>query len=278
MKQIELLAPAGDMEKLHTVLRYGADAVFLGGMQFNLRAGSQNFTEQEMAEALSYAHERGKRVYITLNSLARGADLEAMPEVIAYLTRLQVDALIVSDLGVLNLARRLTDIPIHISTQASVLNHESIAVLKGLGASRIILARELSLDEISYIRERAQDIELEVFIHGAMCMSYSGRCHISSYLAGRDSNRGACTNPCRWRYALVEEKRPGVYFPVEEDASGSYIFNSRDLCTVEFLDKVIATGVDSLKIEGRGKGLLYGATTTRVYRAAIDACRGGTGY
>ena len=275
MGDIELLAPAGDMEKLESVLRYGADAAYLGGMEFNLRAGSQNFDAKEMATAVSYAHERGKRIYVTLNSLARGADLARMPEVIKHLAALGVDALIVADLGVLALARRLTGMPIHISTQANVLNHESVAVFKGLGASRIILARELSLDEISFIRELARDIELEVFVHGAMCMSYSGRCHISAYLAQRDGNRGACANPCRWRYALMEEKRPGVYFPVEEDGLGSYIFNSRDLCTIEFLDKVVATGVDSLKIEGRGKGLLYGATTSRVYRCAIDACRRG---
>ena len=276
MNKIELLAPAGDLEKLHAALRYGADAVYLGGTAFNLRAASQNFDETAMVHALDHAHVSGKRVYVTLNALARGADFAVLPSIITRLSALGVDGLIVADLGVLSLARRLTDVPIHISTQASVLNHESVAVLQGLGASRIILARELSLDEISFIRDKVRDIELEVFVHGAMCMSYSGRCHISAYLARRDGNRGACANPCRWRYALMEEKRPGVYFPVEEDHEGSYFFNSRDLCTIQFLDKVIATGVNSLKIEGRGKGLLYAATTTRVYRQALDACLCGT--
>jgi U32 family peptidase len=271
----ELLAPAGDISKLHTVLRYGADAVYLGGKAFNLRAASQNFSQDQLREAVNYAHRLGKRVYVTLNIIAHNRDLKGLPAFIQYLDSVGVDGVIVADIGVMGLVREHSSLPIHVSTQASTASWKTAQMYQQLGAKRVVLARELSLDEIKAIKDKVPDLELEVFVHGAMCMTYSGRCNLSSYLSQRDSNHGMCSNSCRWKYALVEEKRPGQYFPVYEDESGSFIYNSKDLCTVEFLDQIVDAGVSGLKIEGRGRSLLYGATTVRVYREALDLYQSG---
>lgn len=275
-KSVELLSPAGSLHKLKTVIRYGADAVFLGGKTFNLRAKSHNFNKEELKEAVDYCHSMGKKAFVTLNILAHNREITALPQFVKYLEQISVDAVIVADMGVLDLVRENSDLPIHISTQASTTNYRTVKMWKALGAKRVVLARELSLNEISKIKNEVPDMELEVFVHGAMCMTYSGRCQLSSFFADRDGNRGACTNTCRWKFAVVEEKRPGEYFPVYEDENGATMFNSKDLCTVGFLDQIIATGVDSLKIEGRMKSLLYGATTAKVYREAIDAYYAGT--
>jgi putative protease len=272
----ELLAPAGDMSKLQTVLRYGADAVYLGGKAFNLRAASQNFSQDQLRDAVAYTHALGKRIYVTLNIIAHNRDLKGLPAFIQYLDGLGVDGVIVADIGVMGLVREHSSLPIHVSTQASTASWKTAQMYQQLGAKRVVLARELSLDEIKAIKDKVPDLELEVFVHGAMCMTYSGRCNLSSYLSQRDSNHGMCSNSCRWKYALVEEKRPGQYFPVYEDETGSYIYNSKDLCTVEFLNEILDAGVSGLKIEGRGRSLLYGATTVRVYREALDLYRAGT--
>lgn len=275
MTAVELLAPAGNMEKLKTVLRYGADAVYMGGKAFNLRAGSSNFSKDDLREAVEYAHALGKRVYVTLNIIAHNRDVKGLPSFIQHLEAIGVDAVIVADIGVMGLVREHSQLKIHVSTQASTANWATAKQFHQLGAKRVILARELSLDEIKAIKDKVPDLELEVFVHGAMCMTYSGRCSMSSYMTQRDSNHGMCANSCRWKYALVEEKRPGVYFPVYEDDTGNYLYNSKDLCTIEFLDKIIAAGVCSLKIEGRNRGVLYGATTTKAYREAADLALSG---
>lgn len=275
MRQIELLSPAGDREKLESVIRFGADAVYFGGKAFNLRARSHNFSLKELAETVEYAHSQGKKAYVTLNILAHDREIRSMPNFIKYLNDLRVDAVIVSDLGVIDLVKENSDIDIHISTQSSITNWRAVKVMKQLGAKRVILAREASLHDIRAIRENVPDMELEVFVHGAMCMAYSGRCQLSHYLVERDGNRGACTNTCRWKYHLMEEKRPGEFFPVYEDETGSYLFNSKDLCAIEILDKILDAGVVSLKIEGRMKSALYGATVTGVYRKAIDSYLSG---
>ncbi len=269
---IELVAPAGSMDKLKVALRYGADAVYLGGRSFNLRARSSNFSLAQLEEAAAYVHAHGKRIFVALNIIAHQRELRALPAFIQHLDRLAVDGVIVSDLGVLELVRENSSLAVHVSTQASVTNWRSARMWQRLGAKRCVLARELSLKEIRTIKDKLPEMELEVFVHGAMCMTYSGRCNLSSYFADRDGNRGACSNTCRWQYHLVEEKRPGEYFPVYEDESGSYLYNSKDLCTIEFLDKIIAAGVTALKIEGRMKSLLYCGITTRTYRAARDRC------
>lgn len=270
--EIELVAPAGSMDKLKIALRYGADAVYLGGRSFNLRARSSNFSLAQLEEAADYVHAHNKRVFVALNIIAHERELKALPTFIKHLDRLAVDGVIVSDLGVLELVRENSSLAVHVSTQASVTNWRSARMWQQLGAKRCVLARELSLKEIRKIKDQLPEMELEVFVHGAMCMTYSGRCNLSSYFADRDGNRGACSNTCRWQYHLVEEKRPGEYFPVYEDDSGSYIYNSKDLCTIEFLDKILAAGVTALKIEGRMKSLLYCGVTTRTYRAALDRC------
>lgn len=269
---IELVAPAGSMDKLRIALRYGADAVYLGGRSFNLRARSSNFSLAQLEEATRYVHTHGKRLFVALNILAHERELKALPTFIKHLDQLQVDGVIVSDLGVLELVQENSKLAVHVSTQASVTNWRSARMWQRLGAKRCVLARELSLKEIAKIKERVPELELEVFVHGAMCMTYSGRCNLSSYFADRDGNRGACSNTCRWQYHLVEEKRPGEYYPVYEDESGSYIYNSKDLCTIEFLDKILQAGVTALKIEGRMKSMLYCGVTTRTYRAAVDRC------
>ena len=270
--EVELVAPAGSMDKLKVALRYGADAVYLGGRSFNLRARSSNFSLSQLAAATRYVHAHGKRVFVTLNIIAHERELKALPAFIKHLDQLAIDGVIVSDLGVLELVKENSNLAVHVSTQASVTNWRSARMWQRLGAKRCVLARELSLKEIRKIKDQLPELELEVFVHGAMCMTYSGRCNLSSYFADRDGNRGSCSNTCRWQYHLVEEKRPGEYFPVYEDDSGSYIYNSKDLCTIEFLDKIIAAGVTALKIEGRMKSLLYCGITTRTYRAARDRC------
>lgn len=267
----ELLAPAGNLEKLKMALVYGADAVYLGGKSFGLRAFGGNFSEAEMEEGVRFAHARAKKVYVTLNIFPHNADLEKLPAHLAFLNEIHVDGLLVSDLGVFSLVRELAPrLPLHISTQANNTNWAAVNAWQKLGAERVVLARELSCAEIAEIRARST-IELEMFVHGAMCISYSGRCLLSSYLTGRDANRGACAQACRWRYGLVEESRPGEIFSIEEDERGTYIMNSKDLCLLPFLPELCAMGLDSLKIEGRMKSVHYTASVTKVYREAIDA-------
>lgn len=270
MKKIELLSPAGNYEKLDMVYRYGADAAYIGGKMFNLRAFADNFNDDELENAVKLAHSLNKKLYVTLNIIPHNNDLERMPEYVKYLDTLGIDGIIVADIGVFQIVKENSNIPINISTQASNTNWASVKMWKELGAKRVILAREVSISEIREIRDKVPDIELEAFVHGAMCMSISGRCLLSNYMTGRDANRGACAQPCRWKYNLVEEKRPGQYFPIGEDERGTYIMNSKDLCTIEFLDQMIDAGLDSLKIEGRMKGIYYAATTTKIYRQAID--------
>ncbi|MDD2553170.1 MAG: U32 family peptidase [Desulfotomaculaceae bacterium] len=269
--KIELLAPAGDLEKLKIAVLYGADAVYLGGRHFGLRAGAGNFTESDLAEGVRFAHEQGVRVYVTVNIFAHNRDLAGLPAYLDMLCQVGTDAVIVSDPGVIGLIRRLYPaLPIHLSTQANTTNWAAARFWEELGVRRIVLARELSLPEISEIREQVA-LELEIFIHGAMCISYSGRCLLSSYLTGRDANRGDCAQSCRWKYALVEEKRPGEYFPIVEDNRGSYILGSKDLCLIEHIPELIGAGVSSFKIEGRMKSVNYVAGVVKAYREAIDA-------
>lgn len=266
----ELLAPAGTYEKLVTAVHYGADAVYLGGKQFGLREKAGNFTEESMREGVNYAHEHGVKVYVTVNIIAHNRDLEGLEEYLLSLRKMEVDALIISDPGILSVAKKVVpELPIHLSTQANVTNHLAASFWLGQGAVRLNLARELSLAEIRQIRAQISG-ELEIFVHGALCISYSGRCMLSNYMTGRDANRGHCAHPCRFSYALVEEKRPGEYFPVEEDERGTYIFNSKDLCLLEMLPQLVAAGVDSLKIEGRMKSIFYVGGVVRVYRTALD--------
>jgi len=273
MKKVELLAPAGDLEKLKFAIIYGADAVYLGGEEFGLRAQAGNFSLEEMREGLDFVHSRGKKAYLTVNVIPHNDDIEKLPQYLDEISELGFDAIILSDPGVFSIVREiLPDMDIHISTQANNTNWRSAAFWHRQGAKRIILARELSLDEIREIRSKVpEDLELEAFIHGSMCISYSGRCLLSSYMAGRDSNRGLCAHPCRWKYYLVEEKRPGQYMPVLENERGTFIFNSRDLCTIEFIPQLVESGLTSFKIEGRIKSSYYVATVVKAYRQVIDA-------
>lgn len=267
----ELLAPAGDLEKLKAAVLYGADAVYLGGRHFGLRAGAGNFGEEEMAEGVRFAHAEGARVYVTVNIFAHNRDLETLPGYLESIRAAGVDGVIVSDPGVVELVKRLhPDLPIHLSTQANTTNWAAARFWEEQGVARIVLARELSLDEIKEIRERV-GVELEIFVHGAMCIAYSGRCLLSNYLTGRDANRGDCAQSCRWRYALMEEKRPGEYLAVEEDGRGTYILGSRDLCLIEYIPELVRAGVDSFKIEGRMKSVNYVAGVVKAYREALDA-------
>ena len=271
MKNPELLAPAGNMEKLKMALLYGADAVYLGGKAFGLRAFGGNFTNEELQEAVDFAHKLGKKIYVTVNIFPHNSDIAKLPAYLTFLNEIKVDAILVADLGVFTLAKEYApDVELHISTQANNTNWAAVNAWAELGASRVVLAREMSLEEIKEIREKCS-VELEMFVHGAMCISYSGRCLMSNYLTGRDANRGSCAQPCRWNYALVEEKRPGQYFPVLEDERGTYIFNSKDMCLLPYLPDVIASGVDSLKIEGRMKSVHYAASVVKAYREAIDS-------
>ncbi len=270
MKIPELVLPAGNLEKLKTAVLFGADAVYLGGKEFSLRAYADNFTLEEIAMGLAFVRQYNKKVYVTVNILAHNRDLQQTPSYLEKLEEIQVDGLIVSDPGIIKLAQRYApSIPLTLSTQANVSNYEAAAFYRDLGVKRIVLARELSLEEIQEIKQKV-DIEIEMFIHGAMCVSYSGRCLLSHYMTGRSANYGACAHPCRYRYALVEEKRPGQYYPIEEDERGSYILNSRDLCLLEYVPRLMDMGIESFKVEGRMKSPLYVASVASVYRQAID--------
>ena len=277
-KKPELLAPAGTMEKLQMALAYGADAAYLGGAQFGLRAFGGNFTNEEIRAAVNLAHGVGKKIYVTVNVFPHNDDLVSLPDYMRFLADVEVDAVLVADLGVFMLAREVApQLPVHISTQANNVNWRTVRAWQELGAERVVLARELSREEIREIR-RHTDVELELFVHGAMCISYSGRCLLSSYFTGRDANRGGCAQSCRWKYALVEESRPGECYPIEEDARGTYIMNSKDLCLLPYLDEVVDSGIDSLKIEGRMKSVHYVASVVKAYRMALDACLTDTSY
>ena len=274
----ELLAPAGTMEKLEAALRYGADAAYLGGRQFSLRAFGGNFAQDEIAAAIRLAHGMEKKIYVTVNVFPHNEDLVSLPDYLRFLKEAGADAVLVADLGVFMCARETAPgLPIHVSTQANNVNWRTVRAWQELGAARVVLARELSAAEIQEIR-RATDVELELFVHGAMCISYSGRCLLSSYFTGRDANRGSCAQSCRWKYALVEESRPGEYYPIAEDERGTYIMNSKDLCLLPHLDEVVRCGIDSLKIEGRMKSVHYVASVVKAYHMALDACLSGNPY
>ena len=276
-KKIELLAPAGDMERLEMAVAYGADAVYLAGTAFGMRSFAGNFTPEELKRAVDLCHKKGVRVHVTCNTMPRNDEVARLPEWLTYLDQVGVDAVILADVGVMALAGKYAPhVQRHISTQASIVNYETARAWHDLGADRVILARELSLDEIREIRAKTPpELELEAFAHGAMCVSYSGRCLLSNYMTGRDSNRGACAQPCRYQYALMEEKRPGEYFPVYEDEKGTYIMNSRDMCTIDYVAQLMDAGLDSLKLEGRAKSAYYAAIVTGAYRHAIDAALAG---
>lgn len=272
----ELLIPGGSLETLKVAIDYGADAVYVGGQRYGLRAKADNFDYEELHEGCDYVHAAGKKIYMTLNIYAHNDDIEGIKK---YLTELKdngldkkIDAMLISDPGIFTLVKEiLPDMELHISTQANNTNYETYRFWYNLGAKRVVAARELSLRELKTIRDNIpSDMEIEAFMHGAMCISYSGRCLLSSYFTGRDANRGACTHPCRWKYSIVEEKRPGEYLPVEEDDRGTYIFNSKDLCMIEYIPEMMAAGIDSFKVEGRMKTALYVAAVTRTYRQAID--------
>ena len=272
MNKPELLVPASSLEVLKTAVIFGADAVYIGGEAFGLRAKAKNFSKEDMKEGIAFAHERGVKVYVTANILAHNSDLKGAEEYFKELKEIGPDALIISDPGMFTIAQRVwPDVEIHISTQANNTNYETFLFWHRMGAKRVVSARELSIHEIRQIRDSIpDDLEIETFIHGAMCISYSGRCLLSNYFTGRDANHGACTHPCRWKYAVVEEKRPGEYLPVYENERGTYIFNSKDLCMIEYIPEIVKAGIDSLKIEGRMKTALYVATVARTYRKAID--------
>lgn len=271
-KKPELLCPAKDLEVLKTAVNFGADAVYIGGEAYGLRAKARNFNRKEMAEGIAYAHAHGARVHVTANILAHNADLAGAAAYFDELEELRPDAVLVADPGMFDLAREhCPDVEIHISTQANNTNAGTFRFWHRMGAKRVVCARELSLAEIRQIREEVpEDLEVEAFVHGAMCISYSGRCLLSNYFTGRDANRGACTHPCRWKYAVMEESRPGEYLPVEENERGTFLFNSRDLCMIEHIPDLCEAGISSLKIEGRMKTALYVATVARTYRKAID--------
>lgn len=272
MRKTELLIPASNLEVLKTAVIFGADAVYIGGEAFGLRAKAKNFTLEDMREGIAFAHERGVKVYVTANILAHNYDLDGARKYFGELKEIKPDALIISDPGMFTLAKEVCpEIEIHISTQANNTNYLTYDFWYKMGATRVVSARELSLVEIKQIREHIpEDMEIESFIHGAMCISYSGRCLLSNYFTGRDANHGACTHPCRWKYAVVEESRPGEYLPVYENERGTYIFNSKDLCMIEHIPEIMDAGIDSLKIEGRMKTALYVATVARTYRKALD--------
>ncbi len=272
MRHPELLVPASSLEVLKIAVVFGADAVYIGGEAFGLRAKAKNFSMEDMEEGILFAHEHGVKVYVTANILAHNDDLEGVRAYFEELKAVGPDALIISDPGVFTVAREVCpEIDIHVSTQANNTNYGTFLFWQKLGASRVVTARELSLEEIKQIRaEIPKELEIETFVHGAMCISYSGRCLLSNYFTGRDANQGACTHPCRWKYAVVEEKRPGEYLPVYENERGTYIFNSKDLCMIEHIPELIEAGIDSFKIEGRMKTALYVATVARTYRKAID--------
>ena len=272
MRKIELLSPAGDFERLKCALKFGADAVYLGGEQFGMRTNPSNFDAQELKDAVLLAHSMGKKVYLTCNTLPRNNELEALPDFLKYASEIGIDAFIIADVGVMALAKKYApEVEIHMSTQVGIVNYQTANTLYEMGAKRIVTARELSLDEIKTIRDKTpEDLQIEVFVHGAMCMSFSGRCILSDYMVGRDANRGDCAQPCRWKYHLMEETRPGQFFPVNQENGGTYIFNSRDLCMIEHIPELVNAGVDSFKIEGRAKSEYYTSIVTYAYRNAID--------
>ncbi len=272
MRNIELLSPSGDFERLKLALKFGADAVYLGGEQFGMRTNPSNFNADELKKAVELVHSYGKKVYLTCNTLPRNNEIEALPDFLKYAAQIGIDAFIIADIGVMDMAKKYApEVEIHMSTQVGIVNYQTANTLYEMGAKRIVTARELSLDDIKTIRDKTpEDLQIEAFVHGAMCMSFSGRCILSDYMVGRDANRGDCAQPCRWKYHLVEETRPGQYFPVNQDDSGTYVFNSRDLCMIEHIPELVNAGVDSFKIEGRAKSEYYTAIVTYAYRNAID--------
>lgn len=270
--KVELLAPAGDMEKLKTALHFGADAVYFAGKNYGLRAMSSNFTNEELKEAVNLVHQKGKKAYITLNVYARNNDFENLEEYLKFLEKIKIDAVIVSDLGIIDFIKeKAPKLAFHISTQANTTNKYSASFYQKLGAERIVVARELSIDEIKEIRKHNPTLEIEAFIHGAMCISYSGRCLLSNYLTGRDSNHGECVQACRWKYYITEESRLNEQMEIQEDEKGAYIMNSKDMCLINYIDQIIEAGVNSFKVEGRMKSPYYVATVINAYRRAIDS-------
>lgn len=269
----EILAPAGDFERLEAAVEYGADAVYLGSDCFGMRTAAASFGGDNLKKACEYAHSKGVRVYLTCNTVPRNDELSRLPEFLKYASDCGVDAFIITDIGVMGIAKKYApDVEIHISTQAGITNYAAANAFYEMGAKRIVTARELSLDEIIEIRQKTpSDLEIECFVHGAMCVSFSGRCLLSNYMTGRDSNRGDCAQPCRWHYSLVEEKRPGEYFPVEQDNTGTYIMNSRDMCLIEHIPELVKAGINSFKIEGRAKSAYYTAVSVNAYRCAMDS-------
>ena len=272
-KKVELLAPAGDTERLQLAVKYGADAVYLGGTTFGMRAAPANFTDEELFEAVEFAHKHSVKVYLTCNVLPRNDELEHLPAFLLNAQKAGVDALIISDIGVLQMAKQyVPDMEIHISTQSGIVNYATAKAFYDMGAKRIVTARELNMKELAEIRKNIpDDMDIECFVHGAMCVSFSGRCLISNYLVNRDANKGECAQPCRWKYHLVEETRPGQYFPIYEGDGGTYIMNSKDMCMIEHIPEMIESGITSFKIEGRAKSAYYVAVVTNAYRKAIDA-------
>ncbi len=272
LNRLELLSPAGDFERLEAALNFGADAVYLGGQTFGMRAGPQNFTSEQLADGVKLAHSMGKKIYLTCNTLPRNNEIPYFEGFIKNAEACGIDAVIATDIGILSLIKKYTpDMEIHISTQAGIVNYVSANEFYNMGAKRVVLARELSLEEIAEIRAKTpSELDIEAFVHGAMCVSFSGRCLLSSYMVNRDANRGECAQPCRWGYHLMEEKRQGEFFPVYEDEKGTYILNSKDLCMIDFIDKVAQAGVTSFKIEGRAKSSYYVSVITNAYRLAID--------
>ena len=273
MNKIELLAPAGDLEKLKIAVEYGADAVYFGGEMFSLRAGAGNLSIAEIEEGVKYAHDRNVRCHMALNIFAHNEDIEPLKKYLASIKHIPIDAFIVSDPGILNLVKEMIpQAEIHLSTQANMTNYLTAGFWYSQGVKRLVLARELTFDEIKEIRRNIQeDMEIEAFVHGAMCISYSGRCLLSNFMADRDANRGQCAHPCRWKYKLVEEQRPGEYYPVEEDGRGTYILNSKDLCMLRYIPQLAEAGINSVKIEGRMKSVFYVACVVGAYRKALDA-------
>ena len=273
MKRVELLSPAGDMERLELAVKFGADAVYVGGTQFGMRSNPSNFDPAQLQAASRLVHAAGKKLYLTCNTLPRSYELDALPDFLRSARDAGVDAFIIADMGVLAIAKQAApEVEVHISTQAGIVNYAAANAFYQMGAKRIVTARELSLDEIKMIRDHTPpELEIEAFVHGAMCMSFSGRCILSDYMVGRDANRGDCAQPCRWKYHLMEETRPGQYFPINQEENGTYIFNSKDLCMIEHIPELVVAGVDSFKIEGRAKSAYYTAVVTHAYRQALDA-------
>ena len=272
MKKPELLCPAGDRERFDAALYFGADAIYLAGTEFGMRAAPGNFTEAQLRDAVQTAHAKGVNVYLTCNTLPRNDEIQRLPAFLELVQDVGVDGFIVADIGVLALCKQYApNVPVHISTQAGIVNYQTANAFYNMGAQRIVTARELSLEEIATIRQKTpKELEIECFVHGAMCVSFSGRCLLSNYLVNRDANRGACAQPCRWEYALMEKKRDGMYFPIGEDADGTYILNSKDMCMIEHIPELVAAGIDSFKIEGRAKSAYYTAVIANAYRSAID--------